>query len=137
MRLSAVADLQNQYNSLMKHGMTKKQLCDLVIPFRDRWELTDKQALAIARGEMSLQDAAMLMAHNDEHYLLSVLKTLHSEAPMPWKVRGDDLSSYIYDAKGHVVCGGENSEGRVDYSDPWVEPLIEMTEVFYGMEMKK
>ena len=137
MRLAAVADLQNRYKFLLKHGISKKQLCDLVIPFRDRWELTDKQALQIARGEMSLQYAAMLMVHNDEHYLLSVLKTLHREAPMPWKVRGDDLSSYIYDAKGHVVCGGENSEGRVDYRDPWVEPLIEMTEVFYGMEMKK
>lgn len=66
MRLAAVADLQNRYQFLMKHGMSKKQLCDLVIPFRDRWELTDKQALQIARGEMSLQDAAKLMVHNTE-----------------------------------------------------------------------
>lgn len=66
MRLAAVADLQNRYKFLMKHGMSKKQLCDLVIPFRDRWGLTDKQALAIARGEVSLQEVAKLMVHNTE-----------------------------------------------------------------------
>lgn len=66
MRLAAVADLQSRYNFLMKHGMTKKQLCDLVIPFRDRWGLTDKQALAIARGEVSLQEVAKLMVHSTE-----------------------------------------------------------------------
>ena len=61
MRLAAIADLQTRYKFLTEHGMSKKQMCDLVIPFRDRWGLTDKQALQIARGEMPLQDAAMLM----------------------------------------------------------------------------
>lgn len=130
MRLSAVAELQRGYKSLMKHGMTKKQLCDLVIPFRDRWELTDKQALQIARGEMPLATASELMKREDDQTVLRALMELNQQAPMPWSVKADILSGYVKDASGDYLFGGDNNEGRVDYAYPWMKPLIELTKAF-------
>lgn len=55
MRLKDVAELQRGYENLVRYrDLTKKNLCDLVIPFRDKYGLTDMQALAIARNECSL-----------------------------------------------------------------------------------
>ena len=41
--------------------MTKKAICDLVIPFRDKYNLTDLQALQIARNELSMSEIAELL----------------------------------------------------------------------------
>ena len=41
--------------------MTKKAMCDLVIPFRDKYGLSDLQALMIARNEMSISEIAELL----------------------------------------------------------------------------
>lgn len=47
--------LQDGYDELLESGnFTKKALCDLCIPFRDKYELTDMQTLQIARKEMSI-----------------------------------------------------------------------------------
>ena len=54
MRLKELADFQFQYTILERTKMTKKALCDLVVPFRDKYALTDGQALQIVRGELSL-----------------------------------------------------------------------------------
>lgn len=45
-----IAKLQSEYNMLVSAGkLTKKTMCDLVIPFRDKYNLSDLEALAIAR----------------------------------------------------------------------------------------
>ena len=44
-------NLQRQYNKLLCDGkLSKKAMCDLVIPFRDKYGLSDIEALNIARG---------------------------------------------------------------------------------------
>jgi len=50
-----VVTLQKQYQDLVKiKHFTKKAMCDLLVPFRDKYNLSDSQALAIARNEMPL-----------------------------------------------------------------------------------
>lgn len=54
--INDIAVLQENYNKLLeKDNVTKKDLCDLVIPFRDKYKLTDIQALKITRNEVSIQ----------------------------------------------------------------------------------
>lgn len=36
--------------------LTKKAMCDLVVPFRDEYWLTDKEALMIARSEVNVDE---------------------------------------------------------------------------------
>lgn len=57
MDVGEVVRLQAGYQALLSKGkLTKKAMCDLVIPFRDRHGLTDLQALRIARKEMELSE---------------------------------------------------------------------------------
>ena len=57
MDIREIVRLQEGYQSLLNKGkLTKKAMCDLVIPFRDRHGLTDLQALRIARKEMELAE---------------------------------------------------------------------------------
>ena len=56
------ADLQAAYQRLIdERRLTKKAMCDLCIPFRDKYGLKDSQALRIARNEMDLQEMADLL----------------------------------------------------------------------------
>lgn len=42
--MKEVGELQNNYQKLRdERRMTKKAICDLVIPFRDKYNLTDLQ----------------------------------------------------------------------------------------------
>ena len=60
--LEEVGVLQTEYELLKnKKGLTKKAICDLVIPFRDKYNLSDKDALMIARNEISILDIAVLL----------------------------------------------------------------------------
>lgn len=59
------SELQENYQKLIderKH--TKKAMCELCIPFRDKYHLTDLQTLRIARKEMELSEMLDL-AKND------------------------------------------------------------------------
>lgn len=57
-----VGILQQEYNQLVDtRKLTKKAICDLCIPFRDKHGITDKQALMIARNEMSVMEMAKLL----------------------------------------------------------------------------
>lgn len=57
-----VADLQAAYQRLIdERRLTKKAMCDLCIPFRDKYGLKDSRALRIARNEMDLQEMADLL----------------------------------------------------------------------------
>ena len=60
--LFEVASLQDNYAYLVKsRKLSKKALCGLVIPFRDKYGLSDVQALSIARNELSLMDICKLL----------------------------------------------------------------------------
>lgn len=54
--LVEINDLQANYKKLVRDKrLTKKAMCDLVIPFRDKYRLNDSTALMIARGEITLE----------------------------------------------------------------------------------
>lgn len=55
--MNDVAELQRGWNELQFSGyMTKKAMCDLVIPFQDKYGLQDSLALQIARAELSITE---------------------------------------------------------------------------------
>ena len=57
-----VADLQAAYQRLIdERRLTKKAMCDLCIPFRDKYGQKDSQALRIARNEMDLHEMVNLL----------------------------------------------------------------------------
>lgn len=60
--LSEVGDLQESYKKLLNENkLTKKAMCDLVVPFRDKYHLTDLQALQIARAELSIKEISDIL----------------------------------------------------------------------------
>ena len=57
-----VAELQEEYQRLIdEKRLTKRAMCDLCIPFRDKYGLKDLQALRIARKEMELAEMVDLL----------------------------------------------------------------------------
>lgn len=57
-----VAELQAAYQRLIdEKRLTKRAMCDLCIPFRDKYGLKDSQALQIARNEMELSEMVDLL----------------------------------------------------------------------------
>ena len=55
--LKEIIDLQKRYKELFKEKrLTKKAICDLGIPFRDKYGLKDLETLRIMRGELSLEE---------------------------------------------------------------------------------
>lgn len=55
------SELQEKYQELIdERKLTKKAMCDLCIPFRDKYNLTDLQTLRIARKEMDLSEMVNL-----------------------------------------------------------------------------
>ena len=52
-----IAEMQKQYQNLIDtKSLTKKALCDLCVPFRDEYGLTDLQTLMIARNEVGIPE---------------------------------------------------------------------------------
>lgn len=63
MTLEEIVELQKAYKTLFdSKRLTKKAMCDLVVPFRDKYSLSDSTALRVARGELSLEQIAKLIA---------------------------------------------------------------------------
>lgn len=57
-----IAELQEAYQKLIdENRLTKKAMCNLCIPFRDKYGLKDSQVLRIARREMDLSEMADLL----------------------------------------------------------------------------
>lgn len=55
------SELQDNYQKLIdEKKLTKKAMCDLCVPFRDKYALTDLQTLRIARREMDLSEMVAL-----------------------------------------------------------------------------
>lgn len=52
-----IVELQESYNKLVKtKTLSKRKLCELCIPFRDKFGLTDIETLRIARNEITLKE---------------------------------------------------------------------------------
>lgn len=51
------------------YAKTKKDMCDLCVPFRDKYNLTDLQTLKIARKEMPLAEMVALLEKPTEKKL--------------------------------------------------------------------
>lgn len=65
--MSDVANLQIGYQNLISEKrLSKKNICDLVIPFRDKYGLKDSQALQIARAELSIVEINDLLNKESE-----------------------------------------------------------------------
>lgn len=49
--IKEIIDIQTRYQSLyIKNELTKKNICELCIPFRDKYNLQDHEVLKIANG---------------------------------------------------------------------------------------
>lgn len=65
--MNDAAVLQKEYQKLIdEQRLTKKEMCDLVIPFRDKYGLKDGQALQIARNELSVSEINDLLNKESE-----------------------------------------------------------------------
>ena len=63
--INDIGDLQTNYQALIdEKRLSKKAMCDLVIPFRDKYGLTDLQALQIARNELTIAEINLLILQN-------------------------------------------------------------------------
>lgn len=63
-----VAELQNNYQNLIDEGrLTKKAMCDICVPFRDKYHLTDLQTLRIARNEADMSELVSLSERSTEN----------------------------------------------------------------------
>lgn len=55
--MKEIGELQDNYKKLVSENrLSKKAMCELIIPFRDKYGLSDLQALQIARAELSISD---------------------------------------------------------------------------------
>lgn len=55
--LRDAAKLEEDYQKLLdEKRLTKKAMCDICIPFRDKYGLADSQTLRIARSEVTLRE---------------------------------------------------------------------------------
>lgn len=62
LRIKDIVDLQESYEELVKtKTLSKRKLCELCIPFRDRFGLTDIEVLRIARNEITLKEIQELI----------------------------------------------------------------------------
>lgn len=62
-----IADLQSKWQELLDNKcMTKKAICDLCIPFRDKYKLKDSQVVQIARNEVSLETIKNWLEKSDK-----------------------------------------------------------------------
>ena len=64
MRDAAV--MQKEYQRLVDtRKLSKKAMCELCVPFRDEYGLTDLQTLRIARGDMDLMEMVELLQQRE------------------------------------------------------------------------
>jgi hypothetical protein len=58
MRIENAVEIQKAYQKLVSGEVpfTKKNMCELLVPLRDKNGLTDRQVLGVARKELSLEE---------------------------------------------------------------------------------
>lgn len=67
MTIEAAVEIQRAYRKLTSGEVpfTKQNMCNLMVPLRDKYGLTDRQVLAVARNELSLEEIAELNGGGD------------------------------------------------------------------------
>ena len=62
MNIENAVEIQKAYAKLTSGEVpfTKKNMCDLIVPLRDKHGLTDRQVLSIARNEFTLEEISQL-----------------------------------------------------------------------------
>lgn len=68
MQLEAAVEIQKAYRKLTSGQVpfTKKNMCAIFVPLRDKYGLTDRQVLAVARNELSLEEIMLLNQTQEE-----------------------------------------------------------------------
>ena len=68
MQLEAAVEIQKAYSKLTSGQVpfTKKNMCAILVPLRDKYGLTDRQVLAVARNELSLEEIMLLSQPQEE-----------------------------------------------------------------------
>lgn len=68
MQLEAAVEIQKAYSKLTSGQVpfTKKNMCAILVPLRDKYGLTDRQVLAVARDELSLEEIMLLNQTQEE-----------------------------------------------------------------------
>ena len=68
MQLEAAVEIQKAYSKLTSGQVpfTKKNMCAILAPLRDKYGLTDRQVLAVARNELSLEEIMLLSQTSEE-----------------------------------------------------------------------
>lgn len=62
LKIKDIIDLQESYEELVKtKTLSKRKLCELCIPFRDRFGLMGIEVLRIARNEITLKEIQELI----------------------------------------------------------------------------
>lgn len=62
LKIKDIIDLQESYKELVRtKTLSKRKLCEICIPFRDKFGLTDIEVLRIARNEISLKEIQELI----------------------------------------------------------------------------
>ena len=92
-----VENIREQYNSLIESGpITKKAICDLLIPFKDKFNLTDLQTLQIARQKISNRDTNKIITSG-------LVKNINKVLPYTFMC-GDIVISawWFYDFYGRI-----------------------------------
>ena len=60
--LQEIGELQANYKYLVNNKLlSKKALCDLVVPFRDKYLLSDRQALSIVRNDITIKEMGEIL----------------------------------------------------------------------------
>ena len=68
MQLEVAVEIQQAYSKLTSGQVhfTKKNMCAILAPLRDKYGLTDRQVLAVARNELSLEEIMLLNQTQEE-----------------------------------------------------------------------
>ena len=94
-----IGALQAGYNRLMQSkAVTKKAICNLVIPFRDKYGLSDLEALKITRNEMSIAEIAELLATKDPNPVAMYAEENTANAFSQWAHEKHDKYMAQYEA---------------------------------------
>lgn len=60
MKIEDAVEIQKAWGTLKSGQFTKKDMCAILVPLRDKFGLTDLQTLQIARNELSLEQISLI-----------------------------------------------------------------------------
>ena len=60
MKIEDAVEIQKAWGTLKSGRFTKKMMCDILVPLRDKFGLTDLQTLQVARNELSLEQIFLI-----------------------------------------------------------------------------